>query len=68
MPVWIDHVADPPAWKADFLAPEARDVVRAVGAWVLCFRRRGGDADGADGAAATPTARIVGCGWTACGM
>jgi hypothetical protein len=33
------------AWKSDFLRPEAKDVMAAVGAWVYCFRRPVTDED-----------------------
>ncbi|KAH8801640.1 alpha and gamma adaptin binding protein p34-domain-containing protein [Xylogone sp. PMI_703] len=39
IPIWLDEVADPKAWAADFLGPEAREVVKALGAFVVCFRR-----------------------------
>ena len=38
MPVWIDEIADVEAWKTEFLKPEAKEVVEALGAWVYCFR------------------------------
>jgi len=41
VPMWLDEVASPGAWKADFLGDEAREVVRALGAWVVVFRREG---------------------------
>lgn len=37
MPVWIDEINDIQQWKADFLIPEAKEVIDAVGAWVYCF-------------------------------
>ena len=37
MPVWIDEIGDVEAWKAEFLKPEAREVIEAVGAWIYCF-------------------------------
>lgn len=27
------------AWKSDFLTPDAAEVIRAVGAWVVCFQK-----------------------------
>ena len=39
IPVWIDETSSPREWKADFLSPEAADVVRAVGAWIIVFRK-----------------------------
>ncbi|KXS95419.1 hypothetical protein AC578_6763 [Pseudocercospora eumusae] len=40
VPIWIDEVPDFAAWKLDFLQPEAKEVVDAVGAWIYCFPRR----------------------------
>lgn len=37
IPIWIDEIADPAAWKQDFLRPEAREVVEVVGGWVYGF-------------------------------
>ena len=39
VPVWLDEAADPATWARDFMTEEAREVVRAVGAWVVVFRR-----------------------------
>ncbi|KAF2767729.1 hypothetical protein EJ03DRAFT_275500 [Teratosphaeria nubilosa] len=41
IPIWIDEIPDIEAWKREFLKPEAKEVVQAVGAWVYCC-----DADG----------------------
>ena len=38
MPIWIDEIADTAAWRSEFLKPEAKEVVQAVGAWVYCFK------------------------------
>jgi hypothetical protein len=38
VPIWIDEIADVEAWKSEFMKPEAKEVVEAVGAWVYCFR------------------------------
>lgn len=40
VPVWIDEISDVQSWKSDFLKPEAKEVVGAVGAWVYCFPRQ----------------------------
>ncbi|KXT08970.1 hypothetical protein AC579_4031 [Pseudocercospora musae] len=40
VPIWIDEVPDFAAWKHDFLKPEAKEVVDAVGAWIYCFPRQ----------------------------
>lgn len=37
IPVWLDEAPDAAAWQSDFLGPDAVDVVRAVGAWVVVF-------------------------------
>lgn len=37
VPIWIDEIGDIKAWKDEFLKPEAKEVVEAVGAWVYCF-------------------------------
>lgn len=39
IPIWLDEIASPDVWKSDFLSEEAREVVKAVGAWVVVFRR-----------------------------
>lgn len=38
VPIWVDEIADPEGWKSEFLKPEAKEVVEAIGAWVYCFR------------------------------
>ncbi|KEQ75112.1 hypothetical protein M436DRAFT_42450 [Aureobasidium namibiae CBS 147.97] len=37
IPIWIDEITDVDAWKAEFLKPEAKEVVDALGAWIYCF-------------------------------
>ncbi|OQO14813.1 hypothetical protein B0A48_00195 [Cryoendolithus antarcticus] len=37
VPIWIDEIADIDEWQTEFLRPEAKEVVQAVGAWVYCF-------------------------------
>jgi len=39
LPIWIDEIPDPAQWKEEFLKPEAKEVVTALGAWIYCFRR-----------------------------
>lgn len=39
IPIWLDEVSDPKAWAGDFLGPEAREVLKALGAFVVCFRK-----------------------------
>lgn len=40
VPIWIDDISDLAAWQAGFLAPEAKEVVDEVGAWLYCFKRQ----------------------------
>lgn len=42
LPIWIDEIAHAPSWIAEFLKPEAAEVVRAVGAWVYVFAKHEG--------------------------
>ncbi|KAI5203404.1 hypothetical protein E4T39_04203 [Aureobasidium subglaciale] len=37
IPIWIDETTDVDAWSAEFLKPEAREVVQALGGWIYCF-------------------------------
>lgn len=37
--IWIDEIADREAWRAEFVKPEAKEVVSALGAWIFCFRK-----------------------------
>ena len=43
IPIWRDSLPTTPssisAWKTEWKAPEAGEVVQAVGAWVFCFRK-----------------------------
>ncbi|KAK6436285.1 hypothetical protein LTR95_007527 [Oleoguttula sp. CCFEE 5521] len=44
IPIWIDEIVDIDEWQTEFLRPEAKEVVQAIGAWVYCFRHGlGGD-------------------------
>ncbi|THX15028.1 hypothetical protein D6D13_02416 [Aureobasidium pullulans] len=50
IPIWIDEITDTTAWKSEFLNPEAKEVVQAVGAWIYCFnssdvKKESGDDD-----------------------
>ncbi|KAK1811123.1 small nuclear ribonucleoprotein Sm D3 [Friedmanniomyces endolithicus] len=38
VPLWPDEIADSAQWRDDFLKPEAKEVVEAIGAYVYCFR------------------------------
>lgn len=40
IPIWVDELENVQSWKAEFLKPEAKEVVDAVGAWVYCFSRQ----------------------------
>ncbi|KAI5250670.1 hypothetical protein E4T42_04854 [Aureobasidium subglaciale] len=37
IPLWIDEIGDVEAWTAEFLKPEAKEVVQALGGWIYCF-------------------------------
>ena len=37
--IWIDEITSISAWKSDFLGAEAKEVVRALGAVVFCFKK-----------------------------
>ncbi|KAI9820948.1 MAG: hypothetical protein M1832_003420 [Thelocarpon impressellum] len=39
IPIWVDEVADAAEWSGEFLSPDAAEVLRALGAFVFCFRR-----------------------------
>lgn len=41
--MWIDEITDADAWKNEFLKPEAKEVVEAIGAWVYVFRKSDDD-------------------------
>lgn len=40
IPIWLDETTDPATWATDFLTPDAGEVIRAVGAWIVVFRNR----------------------------
>lgn len=44
MPIWVDQISNAEEWKSEFLKPEAKEVVQAIGAWVYSFRSSTGDA------------------------
>lgn len=44
VPIWIDEIPEIDAWKTEFLKPEAKEVVEAIGAWVYCFKNTSHDA------------------------
>lgn len=37
--IWIDEIVDKEAWQTEFMKPEAKEVVSALGAWIYCFRK-----------------------------
>ncbi|PVH89844.1 hypothetical protein DL98DRAFT_508082 [Cadophora sp. DSE1049] len=39
IPIWLDEISDASVWSADFLAPEAREVLTVLGAFIVCFRK-----------------------------
>lgn len=39
IPIWLDEVDQPAVWSREFLAPEAREVLSVLGAFVICFRK-----------------------------
>jgi hypothetical protein len=41
--IWIDEIVDKEAWQTEFLKPEAKEVVSALGAWIYCFRKPVGE-------------------------
>ena len=45
LPIWVDEIIHVDEWKADFVTPDAREVVQVVGAWVYCFRKPVTEAD-----------------------
>lgn len=41
VPIWLDEVTSPASWKGDFMSEDAGEVVKAIGAWIVVFRRGG---------------------------
>jgi hypothetical protein len=39
IPIWLDEVIEPQVWSSEFLAPEAREVLTVLGAFIVCFRK-----------------------------
>ena len=39
IPIWLDEISEPETWAKEFLAPEAREVLTVLGAFVVCFRK-----------------------------
>jgi hypothetical protein len=44
VPIWLDEILEPQVWSSEFLAPEAREVLNVLGAFVVCFRKPINDA------------------------
>lgn len=44
IPVWLDEISSPKTWATEFLAPEAKEVLNVLGAFVVCFRKPLNDA------------------------
>jgi hypothetical protein len=44
IPIWLDEISEPQVWSSEFLTPEAREVLTAIGAFVVCFRKPINDA------------------------
>lgn len=39
VPIWLDEISEAKVWSSEFLAPEAKEVLTALGAFVVCFRK-----------------------------
>lgn len=39
VPIWLDEISEPQIWSSEFLAPAAREVLRVLGAFIVCFRK-----------------------------
>ncbi|CCU81715.1 hypothetical protein BGHDH14_bgh06707 [Blumeria hordei DH14] len=37
--IWLDEIISPSSWSTEFLVPEAKEVLQALGAFVVCFRK-----------------------------
>lgn len=45
LPIWLDEIPNIEDWRAEFIKPEAKEVVSVLGAWILCFRKPVNEAD-----------------------
>lgn len=47
LPIWLDEISltSPSSWSTDFLGPEAAEVLAAIGAFIVIFRKPVTDAD-----------------------
>jgi len=39
IPIWIDEIANVHEWRTEFVKPEAREVITALGGWIYCFKK-----------------------------
>jgi hypothetical protein len=39
VPIWLDEISEPATWASEFLAPDAREVLTVIGAFIVCFRK-----------------------------
>jgi hypothetical protein len=39
IPIWLDEVTTPATWATEFLAPEAKEVLSVLGAFLVAFRK-----------------------------
>jgi hypothetical protein len=39
LPIWLDEISNVPEWRAEFIKPEAKEVIGVLGAWIFCFRK-----------------------------
>ncbi|KAF4551188.1 putative alpha and gamma adaptin-binding protein p34 [Elsinoe fawcettii] len=39
IPLWIDQIGDLERWQEEFSAPDAREVIQALGGWIYCFNK-----------------------------
>ncbi|RKF64799.1 Uncharacterized protein C19A8.11c [Erysiphe neolycopersici] len=39
IPIWLDEMTSASSWSAEFLAPEAREVLQSLGAFIVCFKK-----------------------------
>ncbi|POS86850.1 hypothetical protein EPUL_001767 [Erysiphe pulchra] len=45
IPIWFDEMTSASSWSAEFLAPEAREVLQSLGAFIVCFKKPVNKAD-----------------------
>ncbi|CAG8973912.1 hypothetical protein HYALB_00003690 [Hymenoscyphus albidus] len=39
LPIWVDETPSPPTWSRDFLSPAAKEVLHALGAIIVTFKK-----------------------------